>query len=313
MTVWHPVYDTPFHYGYDTPFHHGYDTPFHYEYDAPFYYAYDALFHYGYDALFHYAYDTMCMTLCIWHPIPLCVWHRSTMHMTPCSTIHMTPRSTKGMTPHSTMDMYDSPFHWRSDSLFHYGYDVWFHYGYDAPFHYGYDALFHYAWGFIGYSSQGMDPLQMPFLEIFPIELLDIVADLCYIIFCNFFVYFSFFLSLENVWKWPGTNFQTQRIPCMVEFKVLTYISANQQMGWCLKAPTTHRWALHWGTYFSQWRGTNLPTTHRRNFIHRISHFAFATMVLGNVCALYLVTGCQVAAQICDVYSAVTETSKCGS
>ena len=93
----------------------------------------------------------------------------------------------------------------------------------------------------------------------------------------------------------------------MVEFKVLTYISANQQMGWCLKAPTTHRWALHWGTYFSQWRGTNLPTTHRRNFIHRISHFAFATMVLGNVCALCLVTGRQVAARICDVYSAVTD------
>ena len=83
---------------------------------------------------------------------------------------------------------------------------------YDSPFHYGYDAPFHYAWGFTGYSSQGMDPLQMPFLELFPVELLDIVTDLCYLIFCKFFLFISdFFLSLENMQKQTGTDFQTQR------------------------------------------------------------------------------------------------------
>ena len=54
----------------------------------------------------------------------------------------------------------------------------------------------------MGYSSQGMDPLPMLFLELFPVELLDIVADLCYLIFCNFFCLFQNFFE-------PGKRAET--------------------------------------------------------------------------------------------------------
>ena len=64
--------------------------------------------------------------------------------MMPHSTMGMMPCSTMGTTPCSTM-------HMMPHSTMH---------------------------GFIGYSSQGMDPLQMPFLELFPVELLDKVPYL---------------------------------------------------------------------------------------------------------------------------------------